>query len=50
MRFIHLITAIATAVACTFAHAGNSINLGSYQLSGSHKLDTLGGMGLEASP
>lgn len=49
MKLKHLITAIAAALACASAHASNSINLGSYQLTGSHKLDTLGGMGLEAS-
>ena len=31
------------------AHAATSINLGSYQLSGNYALDTLGGVGLEAS-
>ena len=49
MKLKHLITAIAATVACASAHAGNSINLGNYQLTGSHKLDTLDGMGLEAS-
>lgn len=49
MKLRHLVTAIMTAAACASAHAGSSINLGSYQLTGSHSLDTLGGMGLEAS-
>jgi uncharacterized protein YjiK len=49
MKLKHLIIAMAATVAGASAHAGNSINLGNYQLSGSHKLDTLGGMGLEAS-
>jgi uncharacterized protein YjiK len=49
MKFRHLISAIVTAAACVSAHAGSSINLGNYQVTGSHSLDPLGGMGLEAS-
>lgn len=49
MKLGYLISALITAAACASAHAGSSINLGSYQLTGSHGLDALGGMGLEAS-
>jgi len=49
MKLRHLITAIMAIAACASAHAGSSINLGNYQLSGSYNLDTLSGMGLEAS-
>ena len=49
MKLKYLINANAAIVDCASAHAGSSINLGDYQLSESHKLDTLGGMGLEAS-
>jgi uncharacterized protein YjiK len=48
MNIKHLILAVATA-ACATANAANSIDLSRYQLSGSYNLDTLSGMGLEAS-
>ncbi len=49
MKRSHLITMIVAASACVSAQAASSINLGNYQLTGSYSLDTLGGMGLEAS-
>lgn len=44
-----LVVALAIASCATAAQAATSINLGSYQLTGSYALDTLGGVGLEAS-
>lgn len=49
-----LFTTLATAATLALlsaapAHALSSLNLANYQLTGNHTLDTLGGMGLEAS-
>src|ERR1700712_559837 len=44
-----LIVALGITACATAAQAATSINLGSYQLTGSYALDTLGGIGLEAS-
>ncbi|MBT9493282.1 MAG: SdiA-regulated domain-containing protein [Paucibacter sp.] len=52
MKLNRLILALAAAsFASGFAHAGNSnsINLNNYAVKSVHALDTLGGMGLEAS-
>lgn len=48
MNIKHLILAVATAF-CATAQAADSLDLSRYQLAASYKLDTLGGMGLEAS-
>ncbi len=49
MKLSHLITLIVAASACASAQAAGSISLGNYQLTSSYSLDTLAGMGLEAS-
>ena len=48
MKLKHLIVALA-AFGSVAASAQTSINLTNYQLTGNYALDTLGGMGLEAS-
>lgn len=49
MKLNKLISAIALAVCAGGANAGSLLNLGNYQLTGNFALDTLGGIGLEAS-
>jgi uncharacterized protein YjiK len=49
MKIAYLAATLAVAAACAPTQAASSIDLGSYQLTGSHNLDTLGGLGLEAS-
>lgn len=48
MNLKHLALACCAAAACGLAQAA-SLNLGRYQLSGDYAIDTLGGLGLEAS-
>jgi uncharacterized protein YjiK len=48
VRPAHFVLAIAAAT-CTAVQAADSINLGSYQVTGNFALDPLGGIGLEAS-
>ena len=53
MKLEHLILALAAA-GCVSAHAGDSINLGNYQVSSTYALDALNGAsggisGLEGS-
>ncbi len=49
MKLNKFITVIALAACANGASAASSLNLANYQLTGNHALDTLGGMGLEAS-
>jgi uncharacterized protein YjiK len=49
MKFNKLLVAIALAACANGANAAASLNLANYQLTGNYALDTLGGMGLEAS-
>lgn len=44
-----LLLTVAALALSSIAHAQSSINLGNYKLSATYSLDTLGGMGLEAS-
>lgn len=46
---IKQLIAALSITACAAAAQATSINLGSYQVTGSYTLDTLGGLGLEAS-
>lgn len=49
MKLNKLFAAIALAACASGANAAVSLNLANYQLTGNYALDTLGGMGLEAS-
>ncbi|OHX34303.1 PEP-CTERM sorting domain-containing protein [Methylomonas sp. LWB] len=49
MKLQSLIGAIALAVSAGGVQAASSLNLANYQLTGNYALDTLGGIGLEAS-
>lgn len=49
MKLNTLFAAIALAAFASGANAAASLNLANYQLTGNYALDTLGGMGLEAS-
>jgi len=48
-RLVRSALALAGACLCLGANAQNSIGLAGYTLTGNYTLDTLGGMGLEAS-
>ena len=48
-NLLRTLAAAALALSASAAGATSSINLGLYQVSGSYAIDTLGGMGLEAS-
>lgn len=49
MKLNKLFAAIALTACASGANAAASLNLANYQLTGNYALDTLGGMGLEAS-
>jgi uncharacterized protein YjiK len=48
-NLLRTLAAATLALSAAAAGATSSINLGQYQLTGSYAIDTLGGMGLEAS-
>lgn len=49
MKLNQLIFIVIAAVSAVSAQAASSINLSNYQVTGNYAIDTLGGMGLEAS-